>query len=51
MSRDDRDATGAPINYTARLCSADSAFAYHVADIKGGDVDKPHNLAKSVKVE
>ncbi|NOZ12535.1 MAG: glutamine--fructose-6-phosphate transaminase (isomerizing) [Acidobacteria bacterium] len=26
-------------------------FAYHVADLKGRDVDKPRNLAKSVTVE
>ena len=26
-------------------------FAYHVADIKGTDVDQPRNLAKSVTVE
>lgn len=26
-------------------------FAYHVADLKGYDVDKPRNLAKSVTVE
>jgi len=26
-------------------------FAYHVADLKGIDVDKPRNLAKSVTVE
>jgi len=26
-------------------------FAYHVADLKGNDVDQPRNLAKSVTVE
>jgi glucosamine--fructose-6-phosphate aminotransferase (isomerizing) len=26
-------------------------FAYHIADIKGTDVDQPRNLAKSVTVE
>jgi len=26
-------------------------FAYHIADIKGRDIDKPRNLAKSVTVE
>jgi len=26
-------------------------FAYHIADLKGRDVDKPRNLAKSVTVE
>ena len=26
-------------------------FAYHVADLKGLDVDQPRNLAKSVTVE
>jgi glucosamine--fructose-6-phosphate aminotransferase (isomerizing) len=26
-------------------------FAYHVADLKGCDIDKPRNLAKSVTVE
>jgi glucosamine--fructose-6-phosphate aminotransferase (isomerizing) len=26
-------------------------FAYHLADLKGIDVDKPKNLAKSVTVE
>jgi len=26
-------------------------FAFHVADLRGLDVDKPRNLAKSVTVE
>jgi glucosamine--fructose-6-phosphate aminotransferase (isomerizing) len=26
-------------------------FAYHVADLRGTDVDQPRNLAKSVTVE
>ena len=26
-------------------------FAYHLADARGHDVDKPRNLAKSVTVE
>jgi len=26
-------------------------FAYHVARLRGNDVDQPRNLAKSVKVE
>ena len=26
-------------------------FAYHIADLKGTDVDQPRNLAKSVTVE
>ncbi|KFZ22343.1 glucosamine--fructose-6-phosphate aminotransferase [Thermotoga neapolitana LA10] len=26
-------------------------FAYHIADMKGLDPDKPRNLAKSVTVE
>jgi glucosamine--fructose-6-phosphate aminotransferase (isomerizing) len=26
-------------------------LAYHVADLKGTDVDQPRNLAKSVTVE
>ena len=26
-------------------------FSYHVADIRGTDVDQPRNLAKSVTVE
>jgi len=26
-------------------------FAYHIADMRGLDVDKPRNLAKSVTVE
>lgn len=26
-------------------------LAYHIADIKGTDVDQPRNLAKSVTVE
>jgi glucosamine--fructose-6-phosphate aminotransferase (isomerizing) len=26
-------------------------FAYHMADLKGNDVDQPRNLAKTVTVE
>src|SRR5690606_28966308 len=37
----------APIVYTIPL----QLLAYHVAVIKGTDVDKPRNLAKSVTVE
>jgi len=37
----------APIIYTIPL----QLFAYHVAVIKGADVDQPRNLAKSVTVE
>jgi len=37
----------APILYTIPL----QLFAYHVAVIKGADVDQPRNLAKSVTVE
>ena len=37
----------APIIYTVPL----QLFSYHVAIIKGADVDQPRNLAKSVTVE
>lgn len=37
----------APIVYTVPL----QLFAYHIAVIKGADVDQPRNLAKSVTVE
>ncbi len=37
----------APIVYTVPL----QLFAYHVAVLKGADVDQPRNLAKSVTVE
>jgi glucosamine--fructose-6-phosphate aminotransferase (isomerizing) len=37
----------APIIYTVPL----QLFSYHVAVIKGADVDQPRNLAKSVTVE
>jgi glucosamine--fructose-6-phosphate aminotransferase (isomerizing) len=37
----------APILYTIPL----QLLAYHVALIKGTDVDQPRNLAKSVTVE
>ncbi len=37
----------APVIYTVPL----QLFAYHVAVIKGADVDQPRNLAKSVTVE
>ncbi|MEQ8660862.1 MAG: SIS domain-containing protein, partial [Gammaproteobacteria bacterium] len=37
----------APIVYTIPL----QLFAYHVAVLKGADVDQPRNLAKSVTVE
>jgi len=37
----------APVIYTIPL----QLLAYHVALIKGTDVDKPRNLAKSVTVE
>ncbi|MCS3903537.1 glucosamine--fructose-6-phosphate aminotransferase (isomerizing) [Methylohalomonas lacus] len=39
--------TIAPIVYTIPL----QLFAYHIAVIKGADVDQPRNLAKSVTVE
>ena len=39
--------TIAPIVYTVAL----QLFSYHVAVIKGADVDQPRNLAKSVTVE
>ena len=41
------DDTIAPIVYTIPL----QLFAYHVAVLKGADVDQPRNLAKSVTVE
>ena len=41
------DSAIAPILYTVPL----QLLAYHVALIKGTDVDKPRNLAKSVTVE
>ena len=41
------DSVIAPILYTIPL----QLLAYHVALIKGTDVDKPRNLAKSVTVE
>ncbi|MCG8448536.1 MAG: glutamine--fructose-6-phosphate aminotransferase, partial [Pirellulales bacterium] len=37
----------APIVYAVPL----QLFAYHVAVLKGADVDQPRNLAKSVTVE
>ena len=37
----------APIVYTVPL----QLFSYHVAVLKGADVDQPRNLAKSVTVE
>ena len=37
----------APIVYTIPL----QLFSYHVAVLKGADVDQPRNLAKSVTVE
>jgi glucosamine--fructose-6-phosphate aminotransferase (isomerizing) len=37
----------APILYTIPL----QLFAYHVAVLRGCDVDRPRNLAKSVTVE
>jgi glucosamine--fructose-6-phosphate aminotransferase (isomerizing) len=37
----------APIVYTVPL----QLLAYHVAVLKGTDVDQPRNLAKSVTVE
>ncbi|MFX8445299.1 glutamine--fructose-6-phosphate aminotransferase, partial [Acinetobacter baumannii] len=37
----------APIIYTIPM----QLFAYHVAVLKGTDVDQPRNLAKSVTVE
>ena len=37
----------APIIYTVPL----QLFAYHVAVLKGADIDQPRNLAKSVTVE
>ena len=37
----------APIVYTVPL----QLLSYHVAVLKGTDVDKPRNLAKSVTVE
>jgi glucosamine--fructose-6-phosphate aminotransferase (isomerizing) len=44
---DEIDEIIAPIIYTIPL----QLLAYHVALIKGTDVDKPRNLAKSVTVE
>jgi glucosamine--fructose-6-phosphate aminotransferase (isomerizing) len=41
------DSAVAPIIYSVPL----QLLAYHVALIKGTDVDKPRNLAKSVTVE
>jgi len=41
------DSAIAPIIYSVPL----QLLAYHVALIKGTDVDKPRNLAKSVTVE
>lgn len=46
----DIDSTGenvTPIVYTIPL----QLLAYHVAVLKGTDVDRPRNLAKSVTVE
>jgi len=37
----------APIVTTVPL----QLLAYHVADLRGNDVDQPRNLAKSVTVE
>ena len=37
----------APIIFTIPL----QLFAYHVAVLKGADIDQPRNLAKSVTVE
>jgi glucosamine--fructose-6-phosphate aminotransferase (isomerizing) len=37
----------APVIYTVPL----QLFAYHIAVLKGADVDQPRNLAKSVTVE
>ncbi len=37
----------APVIYTVPL----QLFAYHVAVLKGADVDQPRNLAKAVTVE
>ena len=37
----------APVVYTVPL----QLLAYHVAVLKGSDVDQPRNLAKSVTVE
>jgi glucosamine--fructose-6-phosphate aminotransferase (isomerizing) len=37
----------APVVYTVPL----QLLAYHVAVLKGADVDQPRNLAKSVTVE
>jgi glutamine---fructose-6-phosphate transaminase (isomerizing) len=41
------DAFVAPILYTIPI----QLLAYHVAVLKGTDVDQPRNLAKSVTVE
>ncbi len=41
------DSAIAPIVYTVPL----QLLSYHVAVLKGTDVDKPRNLAKSVTVE
>jgi len=41
------DTVTAPILYTLPL----QLLSYHVAVIKGTDVDQPRNLAKSVTVE
>jgi glucosamine--fructose-6-phosphate aminotransferase (isomerizing) len=41
------EALQAPLIYTVPL----QLLAYHVAVLRGTDVDKPRNLAKSVTVE
>ena len=47
LTLDDICPTTAPIVYTIPL----QLLAYHVALLKGTDVDQPRNLAKSVTVE
>jgi glucosamine--fructose-6-phosphate aminotransferase (isomerizing) len=40
-----------PLLYPILIAPVIQLFAYHIADLRGLDVDKPRNLAKSVTVE
>ncbi len=51
LHRHDRDAEGAPLIAPLVYAVPVQLLAYHVAVIKGTDVDQPRNLAKSVTVE
>ena len=51
MHRDDHDAQGAPLIAPIIYAIPVQLLAYHVAVVKGTDVDQPRNLAKSVTVE